>query len=68
VIDNYNPDSLTCLANRGNDEVFTPPGIAKQMLDLLPARIWRDVSRPGLQIWRFPAQDRQAAEFGEVGS
>lgn len=38
----YNPDVLTCLANLSNDEVFTPPEIANQMLDLLPAEIWQD--------------------------
>nr|WP_296074554.1 Eco57I restriction-modification methylase domain-containing protein [uncultured Ruminococcus sp.] len=32
----YNPDVLTCLANLSNDEVFTPPDIANQMLDMLP--------------------------------
>ena len=32
----YNPDVLSCLANLSNDEVFTPPGVANQMLDLLP--------------------------------
>ena len=42
MIQNYNPDVLTCLANLSNDEVFTPPSIANQMLDLLPAEIWRD--------------------------
>ncbi len=39
---NYNPDVLSCLANLSNDEVFTPPHIANQMLDLLPAEIWSD--------------------------
>lgn len=39
---NYNPDVLTCLANLSNDEVFTPPTIANQMLDLLPPDIWKD--------------------------
>ncbi|MDP1713927.1 MAG: Eco57I restriction-modification methylase domain-containing protein [Anaerolineales bacterium] len=39
---NYNPDVLSCLANLSNDEVFTPPQIANQMLDLLPAEIWRN--------------------------
>lgn len=39
---NYNPDVLTCLANLSSDEVFTPPTIANQMLDLLPPGIWRD--------------------------
>ena len=42
MIENYNPDVLTCLANLSNDEVFTPPNIANRMLDLLPAKIWRD--------------------------
>ncbi len=32
----YNPDVLSCLANLSNDEVFTPPEIVNQMLDLLP--------------------------------
>ena len=42
MIENYNPDVLTCLANLSNDEVFTPPNIANQMLDLLPQEIWCD--------------------------
>ena len=37
---NYNPDVLTCLANLSNDEVFTPPSVANQMLDTLPSDIW----------------------------
>ncbi|MBV7440681.1 Eco57I restriction-modification methylase domain-containing protein [Weeksellaceae bacterium TAE3-ERU29] len=37
---NYNPDVLTCLANLSNDEVFTPPNIANQMLDTLPQELW----------------------------
>lgn len=36
----YNPDVLTCLANLSNDEVFTPPNIVNQMLDLLPNELW----------------------------
>ncbi len=39
---NYNPDVLTCLANLSNDEVFTPPKMANEMLDLLPVEIWQD--------------------------
>lgn len=39
---NYNPDVLTCLSNLSNDEVFTPPSVANQMLDLLPKEIWHD--------------------------
>ncbi len=38
----YNPDVLSCLANLSNDEVFTPPEIANQMLDMLPGEIWHD--------------------------
>ncbi|SDZ30560.1 site-specific DNA-methyltransferase (adenine-specific) [Proteiniborus ethanoligenes] len=36
----YNPDVLSTLANLSNDEVFTPPEIANQMLDLLPGDLW----------------------------
>jgi len=39
---NYNPDVLTCLANLSNDEVFTPPQLVNQLLDLLPKEIWSD--------------------------
>ncbi len=37
----YNPDVLSCLANLSNDEVFTPPEIANQMLDLLPQELFQ---------------------------
>jgi site-specific DNA-methyltransferase (adenine-specific) len=37
---NYNPDVLTCIANLSSDEVFTPPQLANQILDLLPAELW----------------------------
>jgi site-specific DNA-methyltransferase (adenine-specific) len=37
---NYNPDVLTCLANLSNDEVFTPPNLVNDILDLLPAGLW----------------------------
>jgi site-specific DNA-methyltransferase (adenine-specific) len=39
---NYNPDVLTCLANLSNDEVFTPPSLVNQILDLLPVELWSD--------------------------
>jgi len=42
TISNYNPDVLSCLANLSSDEVFTPPNIVNQMLDMLPAELWRD--------------------------
>ncbi len=38
----YNPDVLTCLANLSSDEIFTPPHIVNQMLDLLPRDLWTD--------------------------
>lgn len=39
---NYNPDVLSCLANLSNDEVFTPPQLANQMLDMLPQELFRN--------------------------
>lgn len=39
---NYNPDVLSCLANLSNDEVFTPPGLVNQILDMLPNSLWQD--------------------------
>ena len=41
---NYNPDVLSCLANLSNDEVFTPPELANEMLDQLPENLWSDSS------------------------
>lgn len=38
----YNPDVLLCLANLSNDEVFTPPEVANQMLDMLPQKLFED--------------------------
>lgn len=37
---NYNPDVLSCLANLSNDEVFTPPALVNDILDLLPKELW----------------------------
>jgi site-specific DNA-methyltransferase (adenine-specific) len=39
---NYNPDVLSCLANLSNDEVFTPPNLVNNMLDMLPADLWEN--------------------------
>ncbi len=33
---------LSCLANLSNDEVFTPPSLVNQILDLLPENIWNN--------------------------
>ena len=34
------PDVLSCLANLSNDEVFTPPEVVNQMLDMLPQELF----------------------------
>lgn len=44
-----NPDVLTCIANLSNDEVFTPPEFANQMLDTLAAA-WAE-NHGGANIW-----------------
>jgi site-specific DNA-methyltransferase (adenine-specific) len=46
---NRNPDVLTCIANLSNDEVFTPPGLASLMLDLV-AGAWAEANA-GANIW-----------------
>ena len=38
----YNPDVLNCIANLSNDEVFTPPTLANQVLDMLPEELFCD--------------------------
>lgn len=47
----YNPDVLNCIANLSNDEVFTPPHLAKEMIDLLE-KSWKE--RYGEDIWTNP--------------
>lgn len=47
-----NPDVLTCIANLSNDEVFTPPEFANQMLDTL-AEAWAQDNN-GADIWANP--------------
>ena len=39
--DSHTPDVLSCLANLSNDEVFTPPDVVNDMLDLLPQEIFK---------------------------
>jgi site-specific DNA-methyltransferase (adenine-specific) len=41
-VSTYNPDVISCLANLSNDEVFTPPNIVNDMLDMLPKKLWSD--------------------------
>lgn len=38
----YNPDVLSTLANLSSDEVFTPPNIVNQMLDILPQELFKN--------------------------
>jgi site-specific DNA-methyltransferase (adenine-specific) len=37
-----NPDVLSCLANLSSDEIFTPPAVANEILDLLPNEVWKN--------------------------
>ena len=37
---NYNPDVLSCIANLSNDEVFTPPKLVNDILDMLPEELF----------------------------
>jgi len=39
---NYNPDVLSCIANLSSDEVFTPPQLVNQILDMFPEELWCD--------------------------
>ncbi len=37
---NYNPDVLDAIANLSNDEVFTPPKLVNEILDMLPQELF----------------------------
>lgn len=39
---NYNPDVLSCLANLSNDEVFTPPKLVEEILNMLPQELFEN--------------------------
>ncbi|TXI53997.1 Eco57I restriction-modification methylase domain-containing protein [Mycolicibacter arupensis] len=41
---NHVPDILDCLAQLSNDQVPTPPKVARAMLDILPLHVWRQPS------------------------
>jgi len=45
------PDILDCLAQLSNDEVPTPPRLARAMLDILPAHVWGEADHK----WLDPA-------------
>jgi len=49
ILRGRNPDILTCIANLSNDEVFTPPLLANQMLETL-AKNWA-ANNNGANIW-----------------
>ncbi len=49
LLGQHNPDVLTCIANLSNDEVFTPPAFAGEMLDTL-ADAWAE-AHDGRSIW-----------------
>lgn len=42
LVGDHKPDILDCLNNLSSDEVFTPPSVAEQVLDLLPPALWSD--------------------------
>lgn len=48
----HNPDVLTCIANLSNDEVFTPPSMASDMLDLVTEAWAKDHN--GEYLWANP--------------
>lgn len=48
----HNPDVLTCIANLSNDEIFTPPELANQMLNTLESA-WA-AANDGASIWSDP--------------
>lgn len=52
VLRGRNPDVLTCIANLSNDEVFTPPEFANEMLDTLGIA-WAE-DHGGANIWSDP--------------
>jgi len=39
---NYNPDVLDAIANLSNDEVFTPPKLVNEILDMLPQELFEN--------------------------
>lgn len=65
LFDNYyNPDVLSCLANLSNDEVFTPPELVNQMLDMLPQELFSnpdttflDIKTPRLIQFNYSSAD-----------
>lgn len=42
MIDQHKPDILSCIANLSSDEVFTPPKVVNEILDLLPRELFEN--------------------------
>lgn len=42
IINKYNPDVLSCISNLSSDEVYTPPFVVNNMLDMLPQELFRN--------------------------
>lgn len=42
MIDQHKPDILSCIANLSSDEVFTPPKVVNDILDLLPQELFEN--------------------------
>lgn len=55
----YNPDVLSCLANLSNDEVFTPPEVVNQMLDMLPQELFPTQIQ---HFWTLPVKQVYSCE------
>ncbi len=54
------PDVLEVIANLSNNEVFTPPRVVNDVLDLLPGHVWTDPTLrwldPGAKTGVFPRE------------
>jgi site-specific DNA-methyltransferase (adenine-specific) len=54
------PDVLEVIANLSSNEVFTPPRVANNVLDLLPESVWKDPNLrwldPGAKTGVFPRE------------
>lgn len=40
VKETYTPDILNCFVNLSENEVFTPPTVVNELLDILPSELW----------------------------
>lgn len=54
------PDILEVIANLSNNEIFTPPRVANEVLDLLPEEVWTNPTLrwldPGAKTGIFPRE------------